>query len=390
MTHPRNTFRFVGTLTAVSPLAVTRPDEKFPSPASSPFQLSSKAGRLPRLGAMRETSEPYFPAGSLRGAIRRAGRNLIRRAVVRETGNKTPWGVDTHYMLTQGVDVTNKTLNEKVSGVIGVENELREQNPFLSLFGRWRLPGHLGIDNAIPVNDGTGQGCLFVHGRGARSNDFVRSPDQVAFLSVEEAKRLKSMVEQDSLAAEETGDIDDQIKNLKKDRRLLENEDQDERQEINDQIQALESRKVDVKKAKAGSQESIQRPLEGFEAIKPNTLMDHRMLVQNADEIELGLFLASLREFARTPYVGGHRSLGCGEISGQWTVSYWPEDADSPIKAGEVRLSADGFDIINEGDSTVLTDALNRWTEVAGALAEQGVDFERFLLVDSSESKKAS
>lgn len=44
-----------------------------------------------------------------------------------------------------------------------------------------------------------------MNGRGARSKDCVRSPDQLAFLSIEETKRLKTMVEQDSLAAKETG-----------------------------------------------------------------------------------------------------------------------------------------------------------------------------------------
>ena len=378
------TVRFVGTLTAVSSLTVTRPDEKFSSPGGvGSFQLSNKAGRLPRLGAMRETSPVYFPAGSLRGAIRRAGRNVIRRAVIRETGNDTPWSVDTHYMLTQGVDTTNQTLSENTAGIVSVEADLRGENPFLSLFGRWRLAGHLGMDNAIPVEDGSEERCVFVHGRGARSNDFVRSPDQVAFLSVGEAKRLKEMVEKDSLAAEETGNLDEQIKALKKDYRKA--NDGDERVEIGEQIQVLESRKKAVKAAKSGSQESIQRPLEGFEAIRPGTQMNHRMLVQNASDVELGLFLASLREFSRNPVVGGHRSLGCGEISGEWVASYWPEEADAPITLGSVFLSSEGFQVQDAEGQSVLSDALAKWTAVSGDLSQHGVNFERFTMLEDQK-----
>lgn len=379
MTSINHTFRFTGHITAVTGLTVTRPDETFASPTNSPFRLSRKAGRLPRMGALREDSPAYFPATTLRGAIRRAGRNMIRRHVIKETGNPTPWSVDTHYMLTQGVDTTNKTLTEKASGAIGLETSLRNENPFLSLFGRWKLPGHLGIDNAIPENP-EGAECLYVEGRGARSADFERDTSQIEFLSPDEAKKLKRILEQDSLAAQETSSIDIEIKKLKVDfRNALDN---DEKTEVKEQIKCLEDRKKAVKSAKEGSQESIQRPLEGFEAIKPGTRMHHRMIVQNAPPIELGLFLGCLREFARNPYVGGHRALNCGEINAKWEVQFWPEDSDAPIRAGTVNVSSEGFEISNESPEELLSEALTTWDRTAKALAENGVNFERYLLVE--------
>tara|TARA_R100000322_G_scaffold151599_4_gene109014 strand:+ start:286 stop:1134 length:849 start_codon:yes stop_codon:yes gene_type:complete len=275
---------------------------------------------------------------------------MIRRAVLKKSENVTPWSVDTHYMLTQGVDTTNKVIDEKNQGLIGNEDSLRRDNPFLSLFGRWKLPGHLGIDNAIPET----LDCLYVEGRGVRSNDFVRNPGQAQFLTIDDAQRLKRMIEQDGLAAVESGDIDAQIKELRKEIRSL--KDPDEKGEVQEQIRALEEQKNSVKAAKEGSREVIQRPLEGFEAIIPGTRMKHRMLLQNADQIELGLMLASLREFARSPYVGGHRSLHCGEISASWQVSYWPEDGD-PVVAGEIKLSANGFDIVDEDSEKLLSGA---------------------------------
>ena len=376
MSVQRQTFRFKGTITSVTGLTVTRPDDTFASPTGSPIRLSRKAGRLPRMGPMIEQSPCYFPATSLRGAIRRAGRNLVRRAVIQNTGEQTPWSVDTHYMLTQGVDTTNKTLAEKTSGAIGVEKPLREENPLLSLFGRWKLPGHLGIDNAIPENTD----CLYVEGRGARSNDFNRDPDQIQFLDADEATRLKRMLEQDALAAEETGDLDDQIKVLKKDVRGL--DDDDEKKEIQEQIKALEALKKAVKLAKDGSQESIQRPIEGFEAIQPGTRMQHRMLLQNATDLELGLFLACLREFSRNPYVGGHRALNCGEIQGHWSVQCWPEDSEEPQTLGTVTVSADGFQITDEDGHTTLSGTLNTWKAASQNLAAAKLNFERFLLVE--------
>lgn len=375
MKNNRETYRFDGAITAVTGLTVTQPDTGFASKDNSQLKLSRKASRLPRLGPLREETPAYFPATSLRGAIRRAGRNVLRRAVVKETGNETPWSVDTHYMLTQGVDTTNKTIKEKTSGAIGAESELRSANPFLSLFGRWKLPGHFCIDNAIPED----QDCIYVEGRGARSNDFVRSPEQAIFLDAAEVKRLKEMLEQDSLVAAESGDIDKDIRDLKADLRKA--EDPDERNEINEQVKALEVQKKAIKTAKKGSKESIQRPLEGFEAIKPGTQMTHRMILQNSDAVELGLALASLREFARSPYVGGHRALHCGEVSAVWNVSCWPEDADKPLAVGTVKLSSGGFEIEDAPGQNVLSEALSVWEKKAEAPKAKGLDFERFLLV---------
>ncbi len=371
----KQTYRFEGTMTAVTGLTVTRPGDTFASPQNSHLKLSSQGGRLPRLGPKREDVPVYFPATSLRGAIRRAGRNLIRRAVIRETGNDTPWSVDTHYMLSQGVDTTNKTINEKTSGAFGVEAGLRDANPFLSLFGRWKLPGHFCIDNAVPEEFD----CVYVEGRGARPNEMVRSPEQAQFLDASEAKRLKTMLEQDSLAAQETGEVDRQIKDLKK--QYGKAEDSDERNEISEQIKALEAKKKNIKAAKHGSKESIQRTNEGFEAIRPGTRMSHRMIVQNANDLELGLALASLREFARSPYVGGHRALHCGEIEASWKVSYWPEDQDKPIVLGTVKLSSGGFEVLDASGQDTLSRALTLWEKQSQAPAAKGLDFERYLLV---------
>jgi hypothetical protein len=278
-------------------------------------------------------------------------------------------------MLSQGVDTTNKTINEKTSGAFGVEAGLRDANPFLSLFGRWKLPGHFCIDNAVPEEFD----CVYVEGRGARPNEMVRSPEQAQFLDASEAKRLKTMLEQDSLAAQETGEVDRQIKDLKK--QYGKAEDSDERNEISEQIKALEAKKKNIKAAKHGSKESIQRTNEGFEAIRPGTRMSHRMIVQNANDLELGLALASLREFARSPYVGGHRALHCGEIEASWKVSYWPEDQDKPIVLGTVKLSSGGFEVLDASGQDTLSRALTLWEKQSQAPAARGLDFERYLLV---------
>ena len=368
----RQTYRFKGTMTAESSLNVTRPNETFPSPPGSPFGLSATSGRLPRLGPLHESSPVMFPASSIRGAIRRAARNSVRRAIIRQSGEKTPWSIDTHYMLTQGVDTSNKTKKTKNSEVVDGAMALREANPFLSLFGRWGLASHLGIDNAIPHT----KECVYAE-HGARTNDFVRDPEQTQFISVDDAKRLKQMIVEDGEMSLTGADIDKQIKALKAEQRQV--KDADDKAEIREQIKALETQKKDAKAQKIGSQEPIQYPHPGFEAIIPGTTMSHRMLVRSADAYELGLTLAALREFARQPYLGGHRALGFGEVAFDWVVSYWPEDGD-PVQAGRVQVGADIFFISEESDDKSLSSALSQWDEVM-ASTDMPFDFKRFLMV---------
>ncbi len=360
------TYKFNGQLTAVSPLTVTRMGENFMS-----HNGSNKMQRLPRMGAKKEETPAFFPGASLRGAIRRATWHVVRKAVIARTGDSKPFDLDTHYMMVQGVDVTNETIREKIAGTITKESDLRKANPFLSLFGRWRLASHVGIGNAIPPED-----SIFIE-RGVRTNDYIRSPDEIEFLSEDDVNRLTTMLSEDGDVSEIKKGIDDEIKSLMKQKKA--SQDEEETKQLNEKIQALKTKIKETKQNKEGAEESIQRPLEGYEAIKSGTIMDNKLILQNGNVLELGLFLAGLREFARNPYVGGHRGHGAGEMSARWTVTTWPENENNPITLGTVRFDETGFFIENESDLSVLTDALNHWEKtVADKNCE--IDFHRFLV----------
>ena len=364
----RTTYKLTGSITAQSHLAVTRPNDAFVSENGN-----KTTQRLPRMGAKNEKSSVYFPAASLRGAIRRATYHVVRRAESLRTGQEKPFSLETHYMLTQGVDVTNKTVDEKIAGLVSNEGELRAANPFLSLFGRWRLPAHVGIGNGIPSE----KDVVFMEGKGARCNDFLRSPEEICTLNEKDIKRLNKMLLEDGIVSGATKEIDNEIRQLKKQRR--ESNDEAEITQLNAALKEREKTRKETKAAKSGSRESIQRPLDGYEAIIPGTVLDHKMILQNVDETELGLYLAGLREFARKPYVGGHHAHGAGEISGTWTVTTWPYDTDEPITIGKVILSSAGFNIVDAKDTAILSQALIHWQKVSQD-SKSPFDFTRYLL----------
>ena len=93
----KQTFVLNGTITAETPLAVSRPGDNFRY-----GNQSDALQRLPRSGPKHPNTDVYFPASTLNGALRRCAVAMVRRAVAQSTGSETPFNIDTHYCLTQG------------------------------------------------------------------------------------------------------------------------------------------------------------------------------------------------------------------------------------------------------------------------------------------------
>lgn len=368
-TKKTQTLVFKGVVTAVSPLTVTRPDDS--------FYRGDTVTRLPRAGAKRHETPIYFPASTLSGTLRRASRDLVREAVIGNTGNEKPFSLDTHYMLTQGVDTTNLIKNEKTSGYIHKEKGLREANPLLSLYGRWKLAGHLSLGDLIPLknNDET----LFIHGAGARTDDFSTDSAQAQFLSPEDLVRLDKILNDDLASQKDVAGLKDQVKELNKSMKGLTAE---KRKNINETINAINLEIDEVKATKSGSEESIQRPLDGYEAIVPGTEMSHKMVIGNGSELEIGLFLETLQRFSENPYLGAKFRNGCGEVKAEWDVLMRPKGSFKAETIGRVSVSFSDFLIEDYTDDKVLERSFNAWQAAKHSMSKSGLDFTQFLMTE--------
>lgn len=363
------TLVFEGRVTAVSPLAVTRPDDA--------LHMNDKVGRLPRAGAKKLNTPVYFPGSSLSGKLRRACRDIAREATISATDNDKPFSLDVHYMLTQGVDTTNSVKNEKSDGVITRERGLRETNPLLSLFGRWKLPGHLSIGDLIP--EGGNDTVLFTHGAGVRTDDFARDPGQASFLNPDDTARLKKILVDDLLSQKDVAELNEEKKNLTK---LIRTAGPEDKAEYSERVAELDSEMKAIKSAKAGSEESIQRPLDGYEAIVPGTQLKHKMILANANALEIGLFLDTLLRFSEMPFVGSHFRNGCGEISATWDVKMRRPGTMSAEVVGTIALSHNEFEVVDHSPEKLIESAFEAWTKAKADLEGAQIDFTRFLMLD--------
>lgn len=357
MSATKKTYLFNGTITAVGPLQVTYKD--------AVFGRDGGVRRLPRNGPLREDVGAYFPSTSLRGALRHAMHKVVHRAAQAIYRNEKPFALDEHFMLAQGVDITGEVEKEESDGVIDFGRELRSVNPALSLGGRWKLAAHASVNPMLP----TTRDCIALYGGGARALMYERDETLIETLEEMDVEKLTRLLSEQSSASAERGKVDVQIRDAKK---ALKSADSEAKDDIRKQLASLEQEKMQIRDSRVESKDAIRRPLDSYEVFVAGTEFTHRMRLTSSTLLELGLWLATLREFARDPRVGGKKALGCGEVAAEWTVSYWPENEDKPVVIGQVNFSDRGFEYVG----AELIAALEEWSRVQSM---ETIDFKRYL-----------
>ncbi|MBO9471054.1 hypothetical protein J7355_13215 [Endozoicomonas sp. G2_2] len=316
--------RLQGTVTAVSPISVSYPDHQ----------------GLPRT----PHGEVMLHGGTFRGPLRKASYRAVRQALAHARGvpESEVFTLRDAYMLGEGVDTTRETSNEAGSFADPIGQVMvRENNPLMDLFGRWKLAGRLAVGELR-----TSQDNVMTAGRGARSDMFERDSQEVEYLSPEDRDVLLSQLANARETQSDIATLDSDIKKLK--REAATSESKADRKKLNDEIKAKETQKRQIKEEREGASESIKHPLAGFESIAPGSEMSHRMTLISGTDTDLGMLLLGLAEFARHPFLGGHRNTGLGEFSAEWEVLEWLPMKLKPQRKGVVKLSADG--LVLEGE----------------------------------------
>ncbi|WP_066015291.1 hypothetical protein [Endozoicomonas atrinae] len=362
--HHRRPYYFRGTTTAVSGLAVSRPDDNFASSTGS-----KDLQRLPRLGPKLDQSPVFFPGTQLRHLIREA----LLVGACKSAGGRLP--LKDHFMLIQGVAIGElaKELNAtSMEGSIEREEGLRRINPLISLGGFWKHAGTLGVNDWIPENTATP--VHYLHSK-MRGMPHKKNPELVSYLPETDVAQLKRIMTEDGDIARRVRDIDDEIKAIKKSYASATTA---EKKKLGDQINQLEASKADIKNSKEGPTETLVRPVEGYEAICPGTVMRSGIDIARASELDLGFILYALREISKHPFVGAHFADGKGEFALDWQVRTWGDDLNAPQTLGRITVGLLSFDIIPEGNDKTLQAALELADAAFANPKKYGLDFSVF------------
>jgi CRISPR/Cas system CSM-associated protein Csm3 (group 7 of RAMP superfamily) len=325
MQQPRATYVFEGTITAEQPLAT----------CSAALKEAEKARRGDKFGP---TPVPYiqtelgrrlmFPATGIRGKMRRTLRDVLRDALIKRTGEEKPLTLRQHYMLTLG---GVKGSEEVDRASVAHQALWRDKNPLLSLFGAGDagdlgfMTGRLSVGNAICVD-----ACDPSVFSGARADDLYRDRQQLEFLGDGEIAALIAMSKGNrdrSITQAKLKKAEAALKKLAKSGTDLSGV-----EKLQAEVAEL---KAELDQIKEASDEDISvsagMPLAGYEAIPVGSKLNHRMILSNANLVELGALLASIEQMSLSPLLGGHIAAGCGLVSMSWEVF--------SVRAGEGKRS---------------------------------------------------
>lgn len=365
--NQRNIYKIEGVLTAETNLTVAIPSARFRSD-----RISADVDRIPRIGTPRDDAAGYWPASSILGSWRRSTRDIIRKSannqVDAENEEEDPFDILSNYLHAQGTAA--KTLNRKTSGKSvspGKNLQLRDSNPALSLHGSWGLGAHLGCGNAYPRSPD----AIFVTSSRYRCNEYIRSAEEVDTLSEKDQEVLERILLEDEAMSDEKKNSDKKIVELRK--IIKDTRDEAEIKKLRAEIKNLEDTIKIQKSNKTYFDEQFMRPLSGYEVIGAGSEMDHKMTLANADQIELGILLATFREFARFPFMGGRFRDNCGQVSGRYKFTVWPEDED-PKYLGEVHFGFLEFGFSEDADE--LKAALDRFDTIRKDFAGNGINLK--------------
>lgn len=337
------TYTFEGHIKAVQPLSTCSKDlsdreGKRNAPTPVPWTQTEQGKRL------------MFPASGIRGALRRACRDVVRDYVIEQSGDTTPFDLDTHYLNTLG-GIKGSGEEDKTS--ITRINAVREKNPLLNIFGAGDagtvgfVAGRIGIGNAI-CHD-ISEPVIF---SGARSDDFYRSPDQVQFLSDLDI----AILTQQSSGNREISRLKSQERLLK--RRIAEalsKDDQQALEQARGEITDIETR-IQAIREDTGTNNSVGMPLAGWQAIPQGAEMSHRITLRRATHVDLGLLLATLNAFSLDPILGAHYATGNGLVSAHWKIHKVTRKGKALI--GSIDLHPfDLATVVPSDDATELSEA---------------------------------
>lgn len=329
-THASTTaknYKFVGTITTIAPVSIALP----------------KANGMP----VNTHGSTYIPSSSIRGFLR----SIAHHAVVLELEKvgKT-LSVDQHYMNASGVD-TGRVM--KLGGGYETVNKnmpIRVKNPLLSLFGNFVVGSHSQIGNAFANPN---ENPLILLGNGSRNHPFTRNNELLNHVDEKELEYLQKIMSATADTAEQTLAVKKQIDQLTKD---VKKADKDAKPAIYAQIDQLKEEMAAIKDSRTGSAESVQRPLDGFEAIDAGYSLSHRIQITDVTGDEFEFFLWVLYKAGFDFRIGGHANLGCGAIHGDWDVTVSSLNSPKPKKLGKVVINDDGFEVspVDVGESNPL------------------------------------
>ncbi len=336
------TIRLSGTITARSPIMITRPEQN---------------DRLLTMNVVRNESMSRvhaIPGETIKGLLRG-----MAYAVCVDAGRgsgELKVTLDAFYRQTAGglTFSSNADLGSDVAARVG--------QPLLSLFGAAtpRLTGRIIVHHALAQENTEGGSPVGMGLPPGTRRDGITAHPQFADLIGPADRALWSRQNASvSALSEVTQRIEDAKRILGRARRTP-------GVDIAPLEVALATAEKDALAIKDAPefQHSVQRPLPLKNAAPAGTTYDHAIEVADGTPEEIGLLLAAMELWNQSPRIGGGRTTGYGQIVADYLIETL---TDAPLRRHRTWIAAGTTTINGEGCATdtvnpMLLDAMETWS----------------------------
>lgn len=281
----------------------------------------------------------YLPAGQLRGRIRHEAALAVMR------GKDEKVKLEEAYMLALGQDLRPEEDEAPEEVRLGDQLKLRAVNPFLDLFGTWKLSSRLYVSHLMP--DQNVQPDIL---RSIR-RDLDTNEDIMNELGDVEQDRMYERQAKQSSASKVGTFIEVAERELKVAKRAKDNAKVDELQLKITEFKAQ-------KKAEKGDDESENtKHLVTHFVIPAGIMLRGKVTVQNPKPTDLPTLFAAFEGISVKPFFGAQRARGCGEVRGVVTFRTTAGETLAKIKFGDfhpadVQMTEAGKAFLESGSPT--------------------------------------
>lgn len=254
----------------------------------------------------------FIPAGQLRGRLRHEA------ALSKMRGMPDKVKLEDAYLLALGQDLRPEEDDEPEAIRIGEQIKFRQANPFLDLFGTWKVSSRLFVSHLTPETNV--QPDRIAHIR----RDLDVNPELMNALDEDEQSRLYERQEKQALASKAGAIIkivEAELRSAKKAK------DQAKTDELELKLQELN----ELKKAHKGDDESDNtKHLVEIQTIPAGLELLGKLTIQRPRPTDIETLVSALDGLSRAPFMGAQRARGCGEISG--TATFRTPDGEVMVR----------------------------------------------------------
>ncbi len=282
----------------------------------------------------------FLPAGQLRGRIR----HEAALSLMRSKGQKVK--LEEAYMLALGQDLRPEEDDAPEEIRLGEQLKFRAANPFLDLFGTWKVSSRLYVSHLLPA--------VNVQPDTMRSirRDLDTNEDVMNELNDEEQDRLYERQSKQAMASKVGTLIDVAERELRVARRAKD-------QAKVDELEAKLSELKELKKSRKGDDESDNtKHLVEHSVIPAGIVLYGKLTIQNPKPNDVNALVEAFNGISLKPLFGAQRARGCGEISGQVTFKATDGEVLGVLKFGgfqpaDVQMTDAGKSFLRSAAETV-------------------------------------